>query len=184
MATSACQLSDAELVSRIRVGEGAAELSLWERYRSRVRLFLIRRLGAHDEFARDIEQEVFIALVHAVREGRLLEDGNVGAYVYKVSENLVARWREKSKRSTLTGWVDPGMTEDNPETFQIESERRHRLRRLLDALGPEERRILDLRFGQELSYRQIGEELKLSEDAARQRVCRIIAALRRRLEEE
>jgi RNA polymerase sigma-70 factor (ECF subfamily) len=173
--------ADAELIREVHAGNTDAEAVLWEQYRARVRFFLLRRLNGDREAADDLEQEVFIALLKAVREGRLKETGNVGAYLYQTSFNLATLWARRARRAVPAGDVDLLHTDETPETIRLTTENHERLRRLVGALGSIDRRILDLRFGEEWSYREIATELALSENAVRQRVCRAVAGLRGRL---
>ncbi|MBN1422925.1 sigma-70 family RNA polymerase sigma factor [Candidatus Fermentibacteria bacterium] len=176
--------TDAELIRGILAGDTAAERSLWERYRGRVRFFILRRLRGDDAAAQDLEQDVFVALLLAVREGRLTETGNAGAYVYKISSNLTTRWTQHTRRSLPLGDTAALRSrEEDPEAIHLEKEAHERLRRLMASMGDAERRLLVLRFGEEWSYRKIAAELNLKEDAVRQRVCRAVAALRKGLTE-
>lgn len=52
---------------------------------------------------------------------------------------------------------------------------------LLDGLSSPSRRVLELRFVQDLSYDQISERLEISPETARQRVASAIRKLRRRI---
>jgi RNA polymerase sigma factor (sigma-70 family) len=169
------------LIQEIHAGSARAELALWERYRPRIWFFLLRRLDGDREAARDLEQEVFVALLQAIRDGRLTQSGNPGAYLYKTSSNLATRWMRRVRRNTPVGDADLTRTDDTPETIHLTQEAHETLRRMVGAIAALDRRILDLRFGEEWSYRRIAGELGLSEDSVRQRACRTVAGLRRGL---
>src|SRR5688572_5444185 len=65
--------SDAELVRRIMAGGGdarAAEAELCRRFAPRVRLYGLRHLRSEDR-ARDLVQSVLLAVLEAVRAGRV-----------------------------------------------------------------------------------------------------------------
>lgn len=59
----------------------------------------------------------------------------------------------------------------------------HRLTELIDLLDPDERHFIYLRYTLEMGYREIGELLNISEDAAKKRGQRLVKKLRKLYEE-
>lgn len=172
--------SDAELIRRISQGDQDAEVILWQRYQGRIRFFLVRRLPM--EAVSDVMHDVYLALATAVREGRLTEDGNVGGYLYGTCVNLVARWSKTARRHLSMPDMDHLPTGDQDRGEPCAGrEVIVKLRRLLSSLGQLDRRLLALRFVHGLSYREISNECGMSEEAARQRVCRALSRLRHAL---
>ena len=172
---------DARLLERIRAGEVQAEADLWEKYRRRIRLFILLKVFRRQEVADDLEQDVFIALQQAVRDGRLTEPENVGAYLYKTASNVVSRWRELARRTFPMGGQAQPPLDDNPEIVEIAREASTQLRAAVEKIRPIDKQLLILRFGEEWSYRKIALFVGMTEENARQRVCRAIARLRVRL---
>ena len=55
----------------------------------------------------------------------------------------------------------------------------HKLTELLDRLAPDDRRFVYLRYAEEMGYKEIGELLNISEDAAKKRGQRRVKKLRK-----
>jgi RNA polymerase sigma factor (sigma-70 family) len=171
------QPTNVELMRRIQRGDVEAEGELWGKYRNGIRFLLLRKLSGRRQVAEDIEQEVFLALQKALRGGELSDPGRLGAYLHRVSLNLVARWWRGERRTGPLEGVDEPRTDETPESIEIDRETVGWLRRALQIMRPADRRILALRYGQEWSYARIGEVLDLKEEAARKRASRAIARL-------
>ncbi len=171
------QPDNVELIRRIESGDVEAEGQLWGKYRNGIRFLLLRKLSGRQQVAEDIEQEVFLALQKTLRAGELSDPGRLGAYLHRVSLNLVARWWRDEKRTASLEHSGEPRTNETPESIEIERETVGWLRRALQIMRPADRRILALRYGQEWSYAKIGEVLDLKEEAARKRASRAIARL-------
>lgn len=59
----------------------------------------------------------------------------------------------------------------------------HRLTEVIDQLDPDDRHFIYLRYTLEMGYREIGELLNISEDAAKKRGQRLVKKLRKLYEE-
>lgn len=93
MATS-CEL----LPGRIRTGDRAAEAELVEYFEPRIRALAIAR-GIGAEAAGDVVQDALLAVLCAIRQGRLERDASVAGFVYGTARNLVsANMRERARR--------------------------------------------------------------------------------------
>lgn len=55
----------------------------------------------------------------------------------------------------------------------------HKLTELIDRLAPDDRRFVYLRYAEEMGYKEIGELLNISEDAAKKRGQRLVKKLRK-----
>src|SRR5260370_40532735 len=76
------------LIARIRSGEGAAEEELVALYRRPIFAIAAARTGDR-EAARDLTQEVLMAVLQAVRDGQVRESDKLGAVIQGTTRNLI-----------------------------------------------------------------------------------------------
>jgi len=165
------------LIERISNGDIEAEGELWKRFRDGVHFLLLSKLHGRQEVVEDLEQEVFLAVQKALREGRLTKPERIGSYIHQTCMNLAARWWEREKRPlSLEHTIDP-RTEVDPERIEIDREIRDRIHESVLSMRAIDRQIIALRYIREWSYSKIGEYLNLSAESARKRASRAIARL-------
>jgi RNA polymerase sigma-70 factor (ECF subfamily) len=140
----------------------------------------VASFGLGAEETEDIVQEVFLALFRHIRLGR--DQSNLAGWLFRVAHNLALkrrktirrRWaRDSGDEALLARHVDPA---PNPEARLAQSERRRRLRSVVDALPERERRCVFLR-AEGLSYRDIGSALHLSLGAVAKSLARAMTRL-------
>ena len=78
--------TDESLLEAGRLGDEGALSSLFERHRAALSAFVMRRLGAHRDWAEDILQDVFLTLYCTTRpyEGR----SAVRTWMHGIARNL------------------------------------------------------------------------------------------------
>jgi RNA polymerase sigma-70 factor, ECF subfamily len=157
--------------------ETAAEL-LIERHARALGRACMALLGSQSE-AEDALQETLLAALDGLEKFR--GEGSLRAWLLSIARRrcarrLSARTRERALEHELNA----------PEVGQS-AERVSlalRARRLLSEVRPTEREALVLRFGAELSFREVGEACGIDEAAARKRVSRGLSRLRSLLGED
>jgi RNA polymerase sigma factor (sigma-70 family) len=165
--------SGLDLATRIHAGDRTAEEEFANTYRRGV--MVIATVRTRDrEAARDLTQEILIAVLKALREGQLRESAKLAAFVQGTARNLINNYiRSKSRRPEcdLDSVVEP--TADPVE--KLESADRHRLvRRELESFGPTDQQILLLSLVDGHSLVEVAQRLELSHDAVRARRSRMI----------
>jgi RNA polymerase sigma-70 factor (ECF subfamily) len=96
------------LVARAAEGDRAAESAACARFAAAVRLFARRRLRAHDA-VEEFAQDVMLALVEALRAGRVDDPQRLGGFVLGICRNLAKdRVRQNERREEL--WQRHGVT--------------------------------------------------------------------------
>ncbi len=137
----------------------------YEQHRDEVFRFLRRRLGA--DRADDAFQETFLRALRAY--GRLDHARHLRAWVFTIASNVatdVARGAEPPYEP------DEPVAEDGRPAYA-------ELEHLSERLPPTERAAVELRYGYDLSYEQIGAALGSSEVAARQAASAGVRRLRK-----
>ena len=147
-------------------------VELYDRYVDRVYAFVSRRTQ-NRAAAEDITSEVF---QHALASLGRFEWRGVPfvAWLFRIASNAVAdRWREDSRESH-----DPPA--DVPDTRELEElERRVILFQLVDRLPDVQRQVIQMRFVEEKSIREIAAALGRSEGAVKQLQLRALENLRK-----
>ncbi len=93
------------LVERIRRREAPAEEELVHLFSNRV-AFLVRTRTRDPEAARDLTQEVLLAVVLALRNGHLREAERLAAFVYGTARNVINNYLRTRSRSPREDAID------------------------------------------------------------------------------
>ncbi|MEM7572796.1 MAG: sigma-70 family RNA polymerase sigma factor [Bacteroidota bacterium] len=137
---------------------------------------------ARPSLAEEVVQNLLIWVWN--NPNKLLELDNPQIYLLRAVARNMHREAEKERRriQSLTG--KEVTTTSNWLNDYMESETRaenyHELHRAMSALTPRQRQILQLRYYQQLSYREIAEILSIKEQVARNLTYRTLKKLRSR----
>lgn len=150
-------------------------VELYDRYFHRVYAYALRRTGVRVE-AEDITSEVFErAMANLSRfEWRGVP---LVAWLYRIAANAMADRRRETGRDSAE---PPPDVPDSRESYEIE--RRAMLFELVDRLPEAQRRVIEMRFVEEKSIREIAAALGRTEGAVKQLQLRALANLRKSME--
>jgi RNA polymerase sigma factor (sigma-70 family) len=171
----------ATLVEQSAPAEAIATYALYERHSAKIHAYCLHQLGSREE-AEDALQTTFMNAFRALRKGVVPE--TEAAWLYKIAENVcLSRRRSSWRRNRI----------ESPADFQVIEEvvagpnrQRDELIGIEDALAsmPEQqRRAILLREWQGLSYREISEELEVSQSAVETLIFRARRSLAQELTE-
>ena len=148
---------------------------IYERHFHRVYVYAIRRTGSRAE-AEDITSEVFErALVNLPRfEWRGVP---LVAWLFRIAANAMADRRRQTERDSAD--PPPDLPDEN-EAAAIE--RRAMVFQLVDRLPDLQRQVIEMRFVDGRSIREIAAALKRSEGAVKQLQLRALENLRKSME--
>ena len=147
--------------------------ALYEIHFERVYAYVSRRLG-NREAAEDVTSEVFH---HALANLPRFEwrGAPFGAWLIRIASNAIAdRWRRGSREQADALANDPASAEPNPDEIEI----RAQLFPLVQELPIEQRKVVQMRFAEEKSIREIAQVLGRTEGAVKQLQFRGIQTLR------
>jgi len=192
----------AELVARLQVGAiGEDDFSrLVDLYEGRLMGFF-DRLGEDHETARDFTQETFVRVFKSIREFR---SGSTFTYwLFSIAKNVWKndlRRRGAAKRKTPERLESeppedrrpppppppPGLGEIRPEVEErlAASDDRRRVATAVAQLPERQRKVVVLRFGHDLKYREIAERLDIPIDTVKSQLHYALERLRPLLEKE
>jgi len=143
--------------------------------------FLECLLGGRVELAQDLAQESFLQLHRTAWE--TVPHGEARFWLYRVARNFaINEFRKSHTRYRLLDRVVEVMTPRtrNPEQEYETQERKELVLTILSTLPEDQRVALLLREHEQLSYKEIGQVLNVSESKVKVDIFRARAALRER----
>ncbi len=168
--------SDAELVVRIAASgrDLAAEAELCHRFAPRVRLYGLKHLR-DDDRARELVQLVLVAMIEALRAGRVEDPARFDRFVLGMARNLSLRMRTGDARAVATEPAALDVGAYLPEHGALDLDA---LARCLQQLEARARTILHLSFYGEKSADEIAGALAMTAGNVRVVRHRAVAQLR------
>lgn len=153
---------------------------LYTLYQAPIFRYLRARTENEDE-AMDLMQQTFLRAFECLPTYR---DRGLpfSAWLFRIARNIAIDWYRRAR--PLSSWDHAPdsllrATEEGPEAAAISEESLGRLQQAAAELTTDQRELLALRFGSELTMREIGQVVGRSEDAVRKKLVRILADLRR-----
>jgi RNA polymerase sigma-70 factor (ECF subfamily) len=170
-------LSEQLLVLRCQVGDEAAFAALVERYGPRLRYYLRKMLGRPGE-VEDALQEVWFDVFRSV--GRLGDPRAFPTWLYRIAHDRAARHFRRARPAPEP--LPNGEVGEDAGAGDFTAEDAEQVHAALDALAPEHREVLVLRFLEEMSYEEIARATGGQLGTVKSRIHYAKRALRRALE--
>jgi RNA polymerase sigma-70 factor (ECF subfamily) len=171
---------DADVVGALAVGDQRQALFFCaRRHAAAIGRLCMALLGSQAD-ADDTLQETLLEAHDALPSWR--REGSLRSFMLTIARRKCARLLEtrgrRSKRLELVRGAEPP-SRPSAEHAVVAAERAERARAALALVRPSEREALVLRYGAELSFREVGAACGIDEAAARKRVSRALGAMRR-----
>jgi RNA polymerase sigma-70 factor (ECF subfamily) len=131
------------LVSRIIAGDTEAEAELVKRFESAV-LSIIRH-DTNSSMIEDFSQDILIIVILKIRNGELKHPESLGSFITSVTKNHVIEQMRRIRRRPSEDLEQAEQVRDTAPTAldQLQrSERRKKIRNLMDKLNPRYRELL------------------------------------------
>jgi len=193
MAGASGDMSDAELMLRVRDGDDGCYNFLIEKYRNPIIHFMFRMVR-NQAIAEELAQEVFLRVYRSRQTYRA--EAKFSTWLYRIATNLgVNHARDtKQERSAQTVYLDepdpetgstPDVADMTPSVEQdmVRDERMNAIRQHVMALPERQRTAVLMHKYQGMDYKDIGDVLKLSESATKSLLFRAYQTLRERLKD-
>ena len=176
------QSSDFELAALVAQDDDQAFAEIYQRYKGVLFLHAYRMLGDQEE-AKDILQELFTALW--VNRKSIKLTASFSSYLYKAIRNRVFdviahRKVEQKYINSLADFIENGecvtdhQVREKELTVLIEKE--------VSLLPPKMRAVFELSRNSNLSYKEIAEELHISDKTVKKQVSNALTILRQKLD--
>ena len=183
-------MTDEELVVLYAKGNNAAFDVLLNRYKDSIHSY-IYFIVRNKELTEDIFQETFVKVIMTIKQGRYTDTGKFKAWITRIAHNLIIdNYRQERCDNTISNddvEVDllnniklcDGTVEDRMVQSQILLD----VRKLVNYLPDNQREVLELRYYQDFSFKEIAEMTGVSINTALGRMRYAILNLRRMAEE-
>lgn len=145
-------------------------------YRS-LKLFL-QYLGVPKADVPDLAQEVYIKALKAFKvsydPARPFK-----TWLFAIAKNTLIDWKrnKETKKNTIVFDIAATFVSRFDNEFQSQME----IREMLESLAPEEQVLVELRFFQDLPFKEIADLMEMSEGAVKMRSVRLLQKLREKL---
>lgn len=183
-------MTDEDLVVLYAEGNNTAFDVLLNRYKSSIYSY-IYFIVHNKELAEDIFQETFVKVIMTIKQRRYTDTGKFKAWITRIAHNLIIdNYRQERCENTISNdesEVDlfnniklcDGTVEDRIVRHQVLSD----VRKLVKYLPDNQREVLELRYYQDLSFKEIADITGVSINTALGRMRYAILNLRRMAEE-
>lgn len=164
---------DAELIDAIRRGDRTAVAVFYDRHLPSVWRYVCWRLNDDIHVAQDVVSETFLEALGAIRapEGRLPADGVLSGWLTGIARNKVADFfrRRQSSDKALAAWAGTtagaGVQEPDSGAAVEGAETRAQVIEVMNSLPDEERLVLEMKYIEGLSVREIAVRFSRTEKA-------------------
>jgi RNA polymerase sigma-70 factor (ECF subfamily) len=164
-----------------RLREADATHDLFERYAHQIHRYCAQQLGSREE-AEDAVQSTFLNAFRGLRRGVVPE--NESAWLFRIAQNVcLSRRRSSWRRGRVESPADFELVEQLTPAPSRAGDELIGLQDALERMPANQRRAILLREWQGLSYREIAEELELSQAAVETLIFRARRSLAQGLEQ-
>ena len=168
------------LLNRARALDPEALAQIHDTYYMPIFRYITFRVSDH-QTAEDLTSEVFIRLLSALRD-RYAPQNTIRGWLYGAASMVLKEHYRKQKRAQLTK-LDESLANglDSPDQAIEKKFFRNRVRDALAGLTEDQQRVLALRYGYEMSIREVADTLGKTEGSVKQLRARAIIALSKML---
>ncbi len=171
-------LSDSEII-RLAKEDGFYFGELYERYFEGIFRFIYYRLGKLEEEANDLTQQTFIKAMNFLEK---YEDRGLPfkSWLLRIAQNEVNQFFRAAKKQYQVDVSEnkvQAMIEEILPNHELKEGQLQLLLEILNHMDQEHLDLIELRFFQELSFKEIAEIYQITEANAKMRIYRILEKL-------
>jgi RNA polymerase sigma-70 factor (ECF subfamily) len=176
-------LSDKQLFLAISKGSHEAFHRLFDTYRTRICGFLYDMLYSHED-VEELLQVVFVKIWE--NRATINHELSPNAYVFKIAKNCTLNLlRQKAYKLLLEQQLTDNIeVSEDSEAALIDNDLKRHIDSLIADIPERRREIFTLRYEKELSYKEISEQLGISENTVNVQLNRTLKYLREQLGKE
>ncbi|MFV0470316.1 MAG: sigma-70 family RNA polymerase sigma factor [Dysgonomonas sp.] len=183
-------MTDEELVQSYSIGDNNAFDCLLYRHKRTIFnyiLFIVK----NKELTEDIFQETFIKAIVTIKQGRYTENGKFRAWITRIAHNLIIdHFRQEKNENTISNdevqvdlFNNMSLSDDTIEDKLISNQITADIRKLVQFLPDNQREVLEMRYYQDMSFKEISETTGVSINTALGRMRYAILNMRKMAED-
>ena len=184
-------MTDDKLVKAYIEGNNDAFDILLRRHQDRIFTYILRTVKNEDA-ANDIFQETFVKAIITLRQGRYTENGKFGAWLSRIAHNLIIDlYRQEKSENLLSADLEgvdvlnrKELCEDTIEDILSAQQLTEDVKMLITELPMLQREVLNMRYYNNMSFKEIAEATGVSINTALGRMRYAILNLRKIAEEK
>ena len=181
--------TDQQLIERYVAGDESAFSYLLERHEKKVYQYILSKVK-DENLADDLFQDVFIKVINTLKLGRYTEEGKFIHWVLRISHNYVIDHFRKSNRATFVSetidhksiFTRLKASVPSWETQVICEQTEIDLKRLISMLPEDQKKVLEMRIYENLSFKEIADLTSVSINTALGRMRYALINLRKLIE--
>ena len=183
-------MADEELVVMYAKGNNIAFDVLLNRYKSSVHSYIYYIVRDRD-LTEDIFQETFVKVILTIKQGRYTENGKFKAWITRIAHNLsIDHFRQERNENTISNdevevdlFNDMRLCEKTVEDAMVETQVFSDVKKMVEYLPDNQREVLEMRYYQNMSFKEIADRTGVSINTALGRMRYAILNMRRMAEE-
>ena len=175
------QMTDEELMLRVRRDSESAFEELYRRYARRLQGFFFRQLGGDNEMAADFTHDVFLRVYEA--RDSYAEGNSVATWFFAIAYNLCKNtYRHNEHVATFLATLDAEpVSEEDVEVRLTQEQQEAAVKKVLMSLPPPLHVLFSLHYEEGLTIPQIAQIEHLSEGTDRMRIHKTMSIIRQKL---
>jgi len=183
-------ITDEELVVLYSEGDNLAFDQLLARHKNSLFNYIFF-IVKNTELAEDIFQETFVKAIITIKQGRYTESGKFKAWITRIAHNLIIdHFRQEKNENTVSNdstivdlFNNMGLCDDTIEDILVKDQILDDVRKLIMLLPQNQREVLEMRYYQDLSFKEISELTGVSINTALGRMRYAILNMRKLIED-
>ena len=158
--------TDATIIEKMRTHPNEGMRMLMDEYQERL-YWHIRRLVVYEADAEDMLQEVFIKIYQ--KFDTFKGDSSLFSWIYRLATNATLSFLRKRKEQNLS--LDKAKLQKADSYFEYGDREAVALQEAIHNLPPKQQTVFNLRYYDEMSFKQIAEITDSTESSAKANYC-------------
>jgi RNA polymerase sigma-70 factor (ECF subfamily) len=183
-------MTDEELVVLYAEGNNSAFDVLLNRHKGSIHSYIYYIVRDRD-LTEDIFQETFVKVIMTIKQGRYTENGKFKAWIMRIAHNLIIDnfRQERNENSISNDEVDMDLLNDSRlcertiEDEMVQEQVFEDIKKMIRHLPDNQREVLEMRYYQDMSFKEIADLTGVSINTALGRMRYAILNMRRMAEE-
>jgi len=179
-------MTDEELLVHYAEGNNTAFDVLLNRYKSSIHSY-IYFIVRNKDLTEDLFQETFMKAIMTIKQGRYTENGKFKAWIMRIAHNLIIdTYRQGRNENTVSNdeveadlYNNIKLCDGTIEDYMVRHQVLSDVRKLIKYLPEDQREVLEMRYYQDYSFKEISDITGVSINTALGRMRYAILNMRR-----